>query len=54
MELFQWLSKKESIKAMSSGKLRKNAIDEVADVFIYLIAFAMRMILILNKRLIRK
>ena len=24
---------------MSSGKLRKNAIDEVADVFIYLIAF---------------
>jgi len=39
MELFQWLSKKESIKAMSSGKLRKNAIDEVADVFIYLIAF---------------
>ena len=39
MELFQWLSKKESIKAMSSGKLRKNAIDEVADIFIYLIAF---------------
>ena len=39
MELFQWLSKKEAEKAMSSGKLRKNAIDEVADVFIYLIAF---------------
>tara|TARA_Y100001954_G_C15396466_1_gene400510 strand:+ start:74 stop:421 length:348 start_codon:yes stop_codon:yes gene_type:complete len=39
MELFQWLSKKDSEKAMSSGKLRKNAIDEVADVFIYLIAF---------------
>ena len=39
MELFQWLSKKKSIKAMSSGKLRNNAIDEVADVFIYLIAF---------------
>ena len=39
MELFQWLSKKESIKAMSPGKLRNNAIDEVADVFIYLIAF---------------
>ena len=39
MELFQWLSKKESTKAMSSGKLRNNAIDEVADVFIYLIAF---------------
>tara|TARA_B100000900_G_scaffold288629_1_gene247596 strand:- start:63 stop:410 length:348 start_codon:yes stop_codon:yes gene_type:complete len=39
MELFQWLSKNESIKAMSSGKLRNNAIDEVADVFIYLIAF---------------
>ena len=39
MELFQWLSEKESIKSMSSGKLRKNAIDEVADVFIYLIAF---------------
>ena len=39
MELFQWLSKKESIEAMSSGKLRKNAIDEIADIFIYLIAF---------------
>ena len=39
MELFQWLSKKESIKAMSSGKLRRNAIDEIADVLIYLIAF---------------
>ena len=39
MELFQWLSKKESIKAMSSGKLRRNAIDEISDVFIYLIAF---------------
>ena len=39
MELFQWLSRKDAEKAMSSGKLRKNAIDEVADVFIYLIAF---------------
>ena len=39
MELFQWLSRKDSIKAMSSGKLRKNAIDEIADIFIYLIAF---------------
>ena len=39
MELFQWLSRKESIKAMSPGKLRKNAIDEIADIFIYLIAF---------------
>jgi len=39
MELFQWLSKEEAIIAMSSGKSRSNAIDEVADVFIYLIAF---------------
>ena len=39
MELFQWLSKQESIKAMRSGKSRNDAIDEVADVFIYLIAF---------------
>ena len=39
MELFQWSSKKESRKAMSSGKVRINAIDEVADIFIYLIAF---------------
>ena len=39
MELFQWLSKQESIKAMRSGKPRNDAIDEVADVFIYLIAF---------------
>ena len=39
MEIFQWLSKKESAEAMSSGKLRSKAIDEVADVFIYLIAF---------------
>ena len=39
MELFQWLSRTDAEKAMLPGKLRNNAIDEVADVFIYLIAF---------------
>ena len=39
MELFQWLSGKESEKEMLSGTIRNEAIDEVADVLIYLIAF---------------
>ena len=39
MELFQWLTKKESENAMISGELRDNAKDEIADIFIYLIAF---------------
>ena len=39
MELFQWLSEKESEREMLSGRIRNEAIDEVADVLIYLIAF---------------
>ena len=35
MELFQWLSRKD-LKSYVSEKLRKNAIDEIADIFIYL------------------
>ena len=39
MELFQWLSKKDSEKQMLSRKFRKKAVGEIADIFIYLIAF---------------
>ena len=39
MELFQWLTKKESENALMPGELRDNAKDEIADIFIYLIAF---------------
>ncbi len=40
MELFQWLTVEEAKKSMiDGGKCRKNAIDEIADVMIYAIAF---------------
>lgn len=39
MELFQWLSLEESVKAMETGDIRSNAIDEIADVLIYAITF---------------
>ena len=42
MELFQWLSLDEAKKLMESGELRENAIDEVADILIYAIAFCNR------------
>tara|TARA_S200000501_G_scaffold160645_1_gene151495 strand:+ start:21391 stop:21738 length:348 start_codon:yes stop_codon:yes gene_type:complete len=39
MELFQWLDLNESIKAMKKGQLRNDALDEIADIIIYAIAF---------------
>jgi len=39
MELFQWLDVKEAWTAMKSGIIRESAIDEIADVLIYAIAF---------------
>ena len=42
MELFQWLSFDESKKMMQNGKLRDDAIDEIADILIYAISFCNR------------
>ena len=42
MELFQWLSLEEAKEVMTTGELRKNAIDEIADVMIYALAFCQR------------
>ena len=42
MELFQWLSLEEAKDVMTAGELRKNAIDEIADVMIYALAFCQR------------
>lgn len=42
MELFQWLSLDEAKEVMKSGDIRDNAIDEIADVMIYAIAFCNR------------
>ena len=42
MELFQWLTFNESKEKMKEGSLRKNAIDEIADVMIYAISFCNR------------
>ena len=39
MELFQWLDLNESIEAMKKGRLRDDALDEIADIIIYAIAF---------------
>ena len=42
MELFQWITNKESNAKMDKGELRENAIDEIADVLIYSFAFCNR------------
>ena len=39
MELFQWLDLDEARDAMKTGAGRENAIDEIADVLIYALAF---------------
>ena len=39
MELFQWISMSDAINVMESGKIRENAIDEIADILIYSISF---------------
>jgi len=39
MELFQWLDLDEARDAMKTGGDRENAIDEIADVLIYALAF---------------
>ena len=39
MELFQWLDLDEARDAMKMGAGRENAIDEIADVLIYALAF---------------
>ena len=39
MELFQRLTKKKYENALMHRELRDNAKDEIADIFIYLIAF---------------
>ena len=42
MELFQWLSLDEAKEVMKEGELREHAIDEIADVMIYALAFCQR------------
>jgi len=39
MELFQWLDLKQAKEVMKSGEVRVDALDEIADIFIYLLAF---------------
>ena len=39
MELFQWLDLEQAKKVMESGKIREEALDEIADIFIYVLAF---------------
>jgi len=38
MELFQWLDLEQSKEVMKSGEVREDALDEIADIFIYLLA----------------
>ena len=39
MELFQWGSLDEAVSEMKTGPIRENAVDEIADILIYSIAF---------------
>ena len=42
MELFQWLSLDQAREVMTASDIRKNAIDEIADIVIYTLAFCNR------------
>ena len=42
MELFQWLSLDQAREVMKAGDIRENAIDEIADIVIYTLAFCNR------------
>ncbi|SVC94675.1 uncharacterized protein METZ01_LOCUS347529 [marine metagenome] len=42
MELFQWLSLDQAREVMKVGDVRENAIDEIADILIYTLAFCNR------------
>ena len=42
MELFQWLSLDQAREVMKAGDIRENAIDEIADILIYTLAFCNR------------
>ena len=42
MELFQWLSLDQARDVMKAGDIRENAIDEIADILIYTLAFCNR------------
>ena len=39
MEIFQWVSLDEATTKMKAGPVRENAVDEIADILIYSIAF---------------
>ena len=42
VELFQWLSLDQARDVMKAGDIRENAIDEIADILIYTLAFCNR------------
>ena len=42
MELFQWLSLDQAREVMTASDIRKNAIDKIADIVIYTLAFCNR------------
>ena len=42
MELFQWLTLDQARDVMKAGDIRENAIDEIADILIYTLAFCNR------------
>ena len=42
MEIFQWLSLEQAKEVMKEGEQRQHAIEEIADVLIYGIAFCIR------------
>ena len=54
MELFQWLSLEDAKKVMESGKIRNDAIDEIADVLIYAFAFCIRNNIDISDAIIQK
>ena len=54
MELFQWLDLDQAKEVMKAGKIRDEALDEIADIFIYTLAFCNTNEIDISKALINK
>ena len=54
MELFQWLDLDQAKEVKKAGKIRDEALDEIADIFIYTLAFCNTNEIDISKALINK
>ena len=54
MELFQWHDLDQAKEVMKAGKIRDEALDEIADIFYYLVRISDKLNIDIEKALIKK